>query len=282
MNIFEVFEKFNTQEKCISYLNIKRWGTEKPCCPYCDSNKVSTKSEKNQSNRYQCSSCQKSFTALVGTIFEGTKIPLQKWFLAVAMFLDAKKGISAKRLERNLNVNYKTAWRMLQQIRIFTGNQKEKELFDSLLGVDEIYIGGKPRKGKKDDDDMPKHGRGTSKIPVIGVVERKSGKVQAKVMTPNSKGQKLTGKPLLALIEEHTLKGSIVCTDEFRGYNILQRNLDFIHRVIDHQCEYSNGDIHTNNIGNFWSILKRGVYGIYHHISIKYMQRYINEFVFRV
>ncbi len=91
----------------------------------------------------------------------------------------------------------------------------------------------------------------------------------------------LTGKQLLALIEQHTLKGSIVCTDEFKGYNILQHNLDFIHWVINHQFEYSNGDIHTNNIENFWSILKRGVYGIYHHVSIKYMQRYINEFVFR-
>lgn len=271
MNILQVIKQFPTQEVCIKHLESVRWSS-KPVCPYCQSDKTS-----KHKYGHQCQKCQKSFSVTVGTIFHDTKIPLQTWFLAIAMFMDAKKGISAKQIERNLDISYPTAWRMLHQIRKAMGSS-EQQLFTGILEMDETYVGGKPRKNK-DDDNLPR-GRATKKTPVVGIVDRDSKKVHAEVAHPNHNNQRLTGKQLLTILEKVAENG-FVMTDEFKGYNILDHDLRFFRQVINHSFEYTKGDIHTNSIESFWAILKRGVYGIYHHVSVKHLQAYVNEFVFR-
>ena len=165
-----------------------------------------------------------------------------------------------------------------------------KQFIETIVEIDKTYIGGKPRKtnGKDNDDDMlnnnttNKRGRGTSKTTVIGVVDRINKKIIARVAMPNSAGQKLTGIQLLKVLSEVSKQenNNVVITDEFRAYNILDKR-NFVRFKIDHTKMFSDGDIYTNNIESFWSVLKRGIYGIYHHISVKHMQKYVDEFCFR-
>jgi transposase-like protein len=176
-------------------------------------------------------------------------------------------------------------------------NRETEHIFEAIIEVDETYIGGKPRKpnnksGKKIETNTPKNkrGRGTKKIPVVGVKERSSGHVFAKVMPPNEKGKKLSGPQLINVIET-ACKGEItekitVATDEFKSYNILnsKENKDkYIHVTVKHKVGqyYAEDGTHTNGIENFWSVVKNGVRGVYHHISSKYLQRYVDEYSFR-
>jgi len=203
---------------------------------------------------------------------------------AIHLFLNSKKGISGKQLQREIGVTYKTAWRMLKQIRTAMGNNATKKVFEAIVEIDETYVGGKPRKkNRRDDDDPPKplkRGRGTKKQPVVGVLDRSKSKIHARVALPNRAGKKLSGKQLLQILNEVTKDDAIVITDEFRGYNILNRT-QRVRLMVDHTKEFSNGFVHTNNVESFWAILKRGIYGIYHHVSVRYLQEYVNEFCFR-
>jgi transposase-like protein len=221
---------------------------------------------------------------------------MRRWFYAIKMFLNSRKGISGCQLERELGVAYSTAWRMLQQIRIAMKNEKIKTLFKGIVEADETYDGGKPKKGNaildKDGNVIGrtkpknKRGRGTNKTPIFGMKERETGKVRAKVMEPNEKGQKLTGKQLLASIKENVEEGSTIMTDDFSSYNILDKKRQkekYKHETVNHSKGqyYAGNGIHTNGIENFWSVYKRGMIGIYHHASREYLQRYVDEFVFR-
>ncbi|MDR1278052.1 MAG: IS1595 family transposase [Treponema sp.] len=191
------------------------------------------------------------------------------------MFLNGKKGISGCQLQRELGVTYKTAWRMLQQIRRAMGNENMAKAFNVFVEIDETYVGGKPRKENvkldkngtvvPSEKEPSKRGRGTDKTPVIGVKERNSGKVYAKVALPNEKGQKLTGKQLLSVLDTVCADNTTVASDNFSGYNILDKKHDnnFIHLSVNHSAgQFSNGKgVHTNGIENFWGILKRGWVG---------------------
>jgi len=230
-----------------------------------------------------------TFSPFKDTIFEKSSTDLRKWFYAIHLFLNGKKGISGLQLQREIGVTYKTAWRMLQQIRIAMGNAEQKEFFDTIVEIDETYVGGKPRKrNKKNDDDNdntpdpPKRGRGTKKTPVVGVIDRENKQVYAKIAMPNKDGKKLTAKQLIDILKTVSKQenNNTIITDEFRGYDPLTKN-NFVHLRVDHSQAFTEGDIHTNNIESFWATLKRGIYGIYHHISVKYMQRYVDEFCFR-
>jgi transposase-like protein len=203
-----------------------------------------------------------------------------KWLYAVHLFLNGTKGISGCQLQREIGVTYKTAWRMLQSIRMAMGNADMTKTFSILVEVDETYVGGRPRRenvtldadGNAVPSDKPsrKRGRGTDKTPVAGVKERDSGKVHATVALPNEAGQKLTGKQLLGVIEKVTADGTTVVSDEFSGYNILDRKKKYVHLKVNHSAgQFSAGrGVHTNGIENFWSVLKRGWIGTYHHWSV--------------
>lgn len=167
------------------------------------------------------------------------------------------------------------------------GKESYKNTFEALVEIDETYVGGKPRKNNHHTASNSKRGRGTDKTPVVGVKERSSGKIYAKVSLPDTSGKHLTREQLMNVLDSVCKEGVIVMTDQFSGYNILDdatKNIrNYIRIKVDHSTLFSLGyGKHTNGIEGCWSVLKRAVYGIYHHISIKHMQKYIDEFCFRL
>ena len=271
MNIVQIFEKFPTQASCIAHLEKARWGNT-PRCAYCQSANTI-----RSAKRRFCYTCKTSFSVTVGTIFHHTHMPLQKWFLAISLMLNAKKGLSALQLSRDLQVNKNTAWRITMQVRKAMTQAEHRHLLTGIIEMDETYVGGKPRKGKKYDDpnDKPKPGRGTKKAPVIGAVER-GGKVSAKAVEKD----KMKGRHLRSFIRERVdTANARLMTDEYKGY--LGMDTVLPHDVIKHDEWYVDGDIHTNSIEGFWALLKRGIMGQFHHVSRRQLQRYVDEFCFR-
>jgi transposase-like protein len=276
MNFIDFIEKFSTEKAVIDhFLKIRYKGKVK--CNHCQSEKVYQRSKNLKI--FDCNECGNTFSPFKDTIFEKTSTDLRKWMYAIHLFLNGKKGISGLQLKREIKVTYKTAWRMLHKIREAMGNGSHEKFAETVVEMDEAYVGGKPKKSK-DDDDNNKRGRGTKKTPIVGIADRESGKVFAEVAVSNKHGKKLSGNQLLSILDKTVEGDSIIVTDKFSGYNIF-KNTDHLHLTLDHTKGYSNGDIYVNNIESFWAILKRGVYGIYHHISIEYLQNYIDEFCFR-
>ncbi|TGK11359.1 IS1595 family transposase [Leptospira fletcheri] len=276
MTFFDILKRFPTQQSVIDYFIKSRYG-RKIKCNHCNRGKK-IYPLKGRPKFFQCGYCNNSFSIFKGTIFERTRVDLQKWIFAIyQVSVVAKKGISAYQLQRSIGLTYKTNWRMLKQIRIAMTNDKNFELFQSIVEIDETYLGGKPKKGS---DTKSKRGRGTNKIAVVGIYDRKTEKVFAQPIF-RKEGQNLKGKQLLQLIDSKVAKKAKIYTDEFRGYWILDK-LKRKHFTVDHSKEYVAADgTHTNNIEAFWSLLKRMHYGTYHKISPKYMTYYCGEEAFR-
>ena len=271
MNLIEVMERFPDQESCIEHLERVRWAG-KPICPHCECPHIKSKKEDGigRVGRWHCYDCKASFKVTQGTVFQGTKIALQKWFLAIALLLNAKKSLSSYQVSRDLALNQKTAWFILCRIRAEMANRTSSTLLRGIVEADETYIGGKPRKeNKKEDREPAPRGRGTSKTAVIGVVAR-GGEVIAEV----AKG--LTGRDILEFIRRVVnVRESELMTDEYHAYNALSSQMK--HEVINHQEQYVEGDKHTNTIEGFWSLLKRAWYGNHHHYSTGYTPLYVAE-----
>jgi transposase-like protein len=275
MNLISVFQRFPNQETCITHLEKTRWKGV-ATCPYCKSQK----SHKNKGeNRHYCHTCKTSYCVTVGTIFHNTKLPLQKWFLAIAIILNAKKGISSRQLARDLEVTKDTAWRMQMQIR--KAMIETPSLMTGVVEMDETYIGArKPRKSSNDKDEdgnYPKNprGRGTkNKTPVVGAIQR-GGKVFAKMQSALKFADlKKTAKELIDFDK------AVLITDDYRGYTPFKNFIE--HHTVNHSAkEYARGQSHTNTIEGFWSLLKRGIVGQYHHLSDKHLNKYIVEFCFK-
>lgn len=271
MNIVSVYETFPTNDHCITFLEHLRWGN-KPKCPYCTSD--NTRPLPN-TKRHQCRTCNTSFSVTVRTIFHRTRLPLQKWFLAISIILNAKKGISARQLGRDLNVNKDTAWRMAMKIRTAMSEREQRELLTGIVEADETFIGGKPRKGNTTKGGGNKRGRGTKKTPVVGIAQRK-GKVKAEVF----KNKPLNIRNLNTLVRKNVdINNATLYTDEYKGYIGIKKFMP--HATVDHAKWYVNGNIHTNTIESFWALLKRGVVGQYHKVSAHYLPKYIDEFSYR-
>jgi len=196
--------------------------------------------------------------------------------LAISIILNAKKGLSARQLGRDLHVNKDTAWRIAMKIRQAMTQSQQRELLTGIVEADETYIGGKPRKGNgpKGGGGL-KRGRGTKKTPVVGVASR-DGQVRAE----SFHNRRLTHRNLKALIRKNiNCEGATLMTDQFRGYIGIGKILP--HKTVDHTVWYVNGEIHTNTIESFWALLKRGVIGQYHKVSMKHLPKYIDEFTYR-
>ena len=270
MDLITVFERFPSQESCIQHLEAVRWGDD-PHCPHCNSERVARKAENRRIGRWNCHGCKSSFNVLSGTIFQGTKIPLQKWFLAISLLLNAKKSVSSYQLGRDLALNQRSAWYMAMRIREAMVD-KDAFLF-GIVEADETYLGGKPRKSDRNDDDPPKRGRGTKKIPVIGAVARK-GKVVAQP------SPRVTAKTLKAFLTRHVkADDAVLITDEYPGYNRMGEWVP--HETINHTLTYVEGMIHTNTIEGFWSLVKRAIFGQHHHYSKHHAAAYIVEACFK-
>lgn len=270
MNIVEIMERFPTQESCVEFLESIRY-KDGAYCPYCGSTHVAKKTEKKHIGRWNCHDCTCSFKVVHGTVFHGTKIPLQKWFLGIILIANAKKSLSSCQLARDLAMNQKSAWYMMQRIRAEMAS-KNDILLQGVIEADETYIGGKPRKpNKRDDDDNQQNprGRGTKKSSVIGAVERE-GNVVAKAQDD------LSGKGILTFIM-NTIKpdNSLLITDEYQAYKATDSWMT--RQVIKHQERYVDGHIHTNTIEGFWGLLKRAWYGQHHHYRKQFLPLYVAE-----
>ena len=271
MDIIQIFEVFTTQESCIKHLEKARWGGMVHC-PYCACINTDIHSDKKRPFRHRCRECNSSFSVTVGTIFHHTHLPLQKWFLAINLILNAKKGISALQLSRDLKVNKNTAWRIAMQIRKAMTQADQRGLLTGIIEMDETWIGCKPRKG---DGKPKKRGRGTDKAPVVGAVER-GGRVTAKAVDKN----KMKAKNMRAFVRERIqTENSQLITDEYKGYLGMSKVLP--HSVIRHEKWYVDGNIHINSLEGFWALLKRGMFGQFHSVSRKHLQRYVDEFCYR-
>jgi len=286
VNFRQFGQLFPTEQAVIDhYLTVRYEGVI--TCPHCGkAERIYRYTTRNKV--FQCYNCKNSFSPFRDTVFWKSHIPIREWFFVIMLFLNDRSGVSAKNIEREIGVSYPTALRMLHQIRIAMSNEETDRVFKGIVEVDETYVGGKPRKfNNKEGKPIPqkyknKRGRGTKKTPLVGVKERETGKVYVKVMLPNKEGKKLTGKQLIEVVNATVIEGATVMTDEFKGYNIVKKE-GYVHYKVNHKLgQFSAGDgIHTNGIENFWSIFKMGWYGTYRHMSIKYLQRYVNEFCFR-
>ena len=244
---------------------------EGPVCPRCSSKKVTALQGKTcRAGLKQCRECRKQFTVTVGTIFESSHINLGDWMFAVASMCASKKGISALQLKHELRVSYETAWFMCHRIR--HAMQSEGGFLKGDVQVDETYVGGKPRKL---DPRPRKRGRGTSKTPVVALVER-DGNVRTRVLAD------VTAKSLKGAIRDYVHPSATLHTDEFPAYRGI--GIGFAgHKVCVHENDefVATDGGSTNSAESFFALIKRGMYGNFHSVSKKHLFRYCNEFEFR-
>jgi transposase-like protein len=269
-NFLEAVQYFSDKQNCIDFLIQNYWHGHLHC-PHCNHDKIYELKGKNK--RFTCGKCRKQFTAIKGTIFEHSRISLQKWFTAIYIISAHKKGISSCQLAKDLGVTQKTAWFMEQRIR-YALSIKSIDKTNGVFSVDETFMGGKNKNRHGDKKIAETQGRSVkSKTPVLGIL-KVGGKINTFVIK-NTKAK--TIKPIIKKLVENN---SIVITDEWTAYNNLHKN--YQHVVVNHKQEqYVNGAFSTNNIENFWSLLKRGIYGIYHQVSAKHLHKYCDEFSFR-
>ena len=268
--ILELLEAFPDEQSCIDHLEVIRW----------DGNVVSPFQEDSKvynckGNRYKCKDTGKYFNVKTGTLFEDSKIPLRKWFIAIYLLCTHKKGLSSYQLAEDLGVTQKTAWFMSQRIRSGLGLANDSiEPMSGDIEVDETYVGGKNKNRHKDKKVKNSQGRAyIDKTPVFGMVER-GGSLKA-VVVPDVKGDTL--KPI---IYENVYADSTIHSDEWHAYRGL--NKYYTHKVVDHgKRQYVDGDAHTNTIEGAWSHLKRAIIGVFHNTSRKHLQKYVDGFVFR-
>ena len=267
--LFTVTEYFNTDDICKRTIAQYRWPDGDVICPYCGGHHCHL----CRDGRYLCRECNRKFNVTVGTIFENTKISLRKWFIAIYLITSHKKGISSHQIAKDCAVTQKTAWNILQKIR--TRFSQDTEGLTGEVECDEAYIGGREKNKHESKKTGGNQGRSTkTKTPVFGMVAR-GGKVIAKKVSDTQ------GKTLSPIIREFVKPGSRIFTDEYIGYYSLYDS-EYTHAVVHHNAkEFVVGDAHTNNIEGFWGQLKRMIFGIYHFVSAAYLQRYVDEAVFR-
>lgn len=265
--ILELLQAFPDEQSCVDHLEQLRWNGV-VVSPFDSKSKVYNCA----GNRYRCKNTSKYFNVKTATLFDNTKVKLQKWFLAIWLVTSHKKGISSVQLSKDIGVTQKTAWFMLQRIRACFGFDNDNDLSNE-VEVDETYVGGKNKNRHASKKVPHSQGRSTKdKTAVLGMVER-GGKLNAKCV--DSVGIRSLTNEIVSCVNDAT-----IYSDEWLGYNALKRIYD--HQFVRHGAgQYVNGRIHTNTIEGFWSLLKRGIVGIYHFTSVKHLQKYVNEFVFR-
>ncbi len=262
-NLIDFYNEFPNEEKCAESLAKQRWGNE-ITCPKCGT--IGIKAYKLASGRLKCAVCRKPFTVRMGSVFEDSKIPLQKWFFAIYLCTSLKKGVSSIQLAKYLGVTQKTSWFMLQRIRYVFENQTFEKLKDA-VEMDEAYIGGADKykhHSKKlktiNGEGAQGFGSKNSKTPVVGMVER-HGKLHA--VDTNDIGS----ATLMNLARKHIDIDATVYTDEHMPYRTLPK-IGYKHESVNHGAKkFVNGMASTNTAESFWSHLKRGIDGIYHHVA---------------
>lgn len=270
-SIIDLIQAFPTDESCIEHLELLRWNGD-VVSPFDATSKVYV----CKGNKYKCKNTGKYFNVKTNTIFDNTKMELQKWFMAIWLVTSHKKGISSLQLGRDLGITQKSAWFMLQRIRNCFGlNEDDSEKLKGEVEIDETYVGGKMgnRAAKIRSNQTEETKEHYKKSAVLGMVER-GGSVRAMHVKNASE------LSLLPPIVNNISFDATIYTDELKSYNKLERV--YYHQTVKHgKGEYVRGRVSTNSIESFWALLKRGIYGIYHFTSKKHLQMYVDEFVFR-
>jgi transposase-like protein len=267
---YEFLQRFPDAEAARKYLELKRWnGT--PVCPHC--NNGERVQVRKAHGYYRCLACKEDFTVRTGTIFERSHIPLDKWLYAMYLIATARKGISSLQISKELGITQKSAWFMLQRIREACGKGGMYEgPLSGIVEADETYLGG--REANKHADKRYGFRATEGKAAVLGMRQR-GGDTRAVVIGNDTSANRLGSE-----IRANVKAGSVVCTDDARVFNHIG---PYRHLTVNHSAkQYVDGMASTNGIESVWAVLKRGYYGIYHHFTVKHMQRYVDEFSFRL
>lgn len=262
INLVNLVQQFHSEEKCRDYLEALRWpnGIQ---CPRCNCDSISTIEDRNQ---YECNSCRYQFSVTSGTIMHDTHLPLWKWFLAVYMIVESKKAVSANQIKRMIDVSYKTAWYLCHRIR--EALLQPTSLLFGVVEIDETYVGPKV-KGK---------GKGNwkgDKRALMGAMQR-GGRVAIKATRSANR------KTIREFLKENLGDGvEAIYSDENAAYGDLSTKTRR-HETVQHgKEEWCVGDVHTNSLEGAWGLFKRSIIGSFHRISMKHLDRYIDEFEFR-
>ena len=271
-SLMEFMAEFPDDEACLQYLwraNLSKDGIHARC-PKEGKRTVFARYETQQQRQsWTCTSCGHHLHPTAGTIFHKSSTSLHLWFYAIYLMTSTRCGISAKQLERELGVTYKTAWRMFREIRSLLSEDVTN--LGGAVEVDEMYVGGKRRMRYGETRQQAALRRLDSKVRVLGMVER-GGRVRASAIGPD---------PVMPNIVEHVLPATMIYTDEYKIYHPLARK-GFRHERVNHSAKvWVSGDAHTNTIEGFWSLVKRGISGVYHSVSAKHLQSYLDEYSWR-
>jgi len=264
---------FSNPDNCIDYIAIRRWPNG-VVCPVCGATKVSAFNPTRRTWKCGSHHPKREFSVKVGTIYEDSPISLDKWLTATWMLTNCKNGVSSYEIARDVKVTQKSAWFMLQRIRL----AMQDDFFGSKVGgeveVDETFIGGKARNMHLSERKRRITGTGgKDKTAVMGIYERESGKVRATVIPSRRKAV------LQEQVRKHVTAGAALYSDALQSYEGLAT--EYAHQVVDHATQYVDGRVHTNGLENFWSLLKRGISGTYVSVEPFHLFRYLDEQMFR-
>lgn len=268
-SLFDLFEAFPDEQACLDHLRSIRW-RDGEFCPHCGGARVYHFSDKKT---FKCGDCRQRFSIKVGTIFHDTKLPLRKWFMAIWLITNHKKGIASTTLARDLKITQKSAWHVLHRLRHAARTQSFNAPLDGPVEGDETYVGGK-EKNKHADKRIPGSQGGANKAVVLGILER-GGELRAEVI------QDTSAKTVQGVIRKNVKPGNVVITDEHRSYKGLGN--DYLHVSVNHSAGQYVVEklIHTNGIESVWALLKRQIVGIHHFVSPKHLTRYVDEATWR-
>ena len=268
-SILDLVKAFPDEQTCIDHLTALRWGGN-VVSPFDETSTV----YKCAGNKYKCKNTGKYFNVKTGTIFEDTKIPIRKWFMALYVFSSHKKGISSHQLAKDIDVTQKTAWFVLHRLRYAFDHPEFQKSLSGHVELDETYIGGDEKNKHASKKVKGSQGRSLkTKTPIFGMMERGGNVIAHEVINVKK-------KTLKRIINFYVDKDSTVSTDELSSYNGLGK--DYTHLRVNHSAkQYVNGMASTNDLECFWSHMKRGISGIYHWVSTKHMQSYVDEYSLR-
>ena len=267
ISLYEFMERFNTEDKARRHFESLRWGKERHC-PHCGS--VETKVASHKEMPYWCPACRKYFSVKTGSLMEGSKLSYRKWLMAIYLMSTSLKGVSSTKLGNDIGVQQRSAWFLSHRIRKSWANNAS-ELFGKVIEIDEAYLGGLER--NKHKDKKLKKGRGPVGKEVVVAIKQREGKKVKALRVKSTDAQTLHW-----IVMKNVASGATVYSDDHRSYLGL-KEYGYKHEVVHHSLgEYVRGEAHTNGVESFWALLRRGYHGVYHKMSVKHLQKYIDEF----